>query len=265
MNASVDRTYNALWPRSFLTTLEAVEDGAHLTWLGGAGFALKTPTSLVWIDPFFGPSPSERALRMIANPVDPRFIRRADAVLSSHDYTDHCEQATLVPIAKNTRVRLIRPAFLVDKTTEFGRGERVEQAWSGETLRLAEDLPLTICPCNGFSEPYAVSFLSNLPGSPVYYGADGFHADFLKEPDSRETVDVAILAYGRKLGRDVAQVLRSAPGLNARTLILMHWDIWTDFRADPAELVIAAKESVPQFDIAVLTLGKRYTLGVDYA
>ena len=64
---------------------------------------------------------------------------------------------------------------------------------------------------------------------------------------------------------DAAEVLRCASALDARTVIPMHWDIWKDFRADPADLVAAARVSAPHLSVEVLTLGDRYPLGDRHA
>lgn len=257
---SVD--YAAQWPLSFLRRIESPGGGrAELWWLGGAGFALKTAASLVWIDPFFGPSPSENAVRMIASPVDPRWIRRADAVFSSHDHEDHCEGRTLLPISKNTPAKFVGPRSSVAKMRTFGLPEgRTRMVAAGDVVRVASDLTAHVLPCDDPHEPHAVSLLFEVGHRNVYFGADGFFTEELREIGSRWAIDVAILNFGKELYMSADEVLQCAQALRAKTVIPMHWDIWKAYRGHPADLEELAAEEMPDLEIATLSLGDTFGL-----
>ena len=75
----------------------------QLWWLGGAGFAFKTATGRVlFLDPYLSDS-VERLhgfKRMVPPPLLPDDVR-CDAVLCTHDHTDHLDPDTVPAIARN--------------------------------------------------------------------------------------------------------------------------------------------------------------------
>lgn len=257
------KDYKAQWPVSFLRQIESPGegDGAKLWWLGGAGFALKTAASLVWIDPFFGPSPSEKAIRMIASPVDPRWIRRANAVFSSHDHEDHCEERTLLPVSENTPATFVGPRSSIAKMRAFGVPEdKARTVAVGDVVRVAKDLTARVLPCNDPQEPLAVSFLFEVENLNVYFGADGFFTEELRNIGLRWDIDVAILNFGRELYMSADEVIRCARALKPKTVIPMHWDIWKAYRGSPDELECLAAEEMPDLEVVTLSLGDKFRL-----
>ena len=79
------------------------KDTVGLWWLGGAGFAFKTPEGKVLIlDPYLSES-VERLhgfKRMCLTPLAPEDAR-CDAVICTHDHTDHLDPDTISVIARN--------------------------------------------------------------------------------------------------------------------------------------------------------------------
>lgn len=87
------------WGRLLLDEIEGcgVEEREAGMWsLGGASFAVKTRASALH-RPFLRRLP-RKWLRMVAVPLDPRDVRMATAVLSTHERTDRCHRDTVVSV-----------------------------------------------------------------------------------------------------------------------------------------------------------------------
>ena len=95
-------TPSCYWPQDFLDEVEseAVQDGIMVWSVGGQSLILRTPSAMIYIDPFFGTIPEYR--RSIAIPINPNNVRLADLLLSTHKHVDHCHEESIVPIATNT-------------------------------------------------------------------------------------------------------------------------------------------------------------------
>ncbi|PSP41637.1 MBL fold metallo-hydrolase, partial [Halobacteriales archaeon QH_10_70_21] len=69
---------------------DADPDGVRLWYLGCNGVTLKAADgTTVLIDPYLGTGDPPRTVRMIPVPFDPADVEAADAVLATHEHTDH--------------------------------------------------------------------------------------------------------------------------------------------------------------------------------
>src|ERR671937_1827158 len=89
-----------------------VSSGLRLWWLGGPSYAIRSPRTLVYVDPYHS---GERAddpqgfVRAIPNHFFPQTVTRADLVISTHDHVDHCDPDTLRPLCARTAAHFISP------------------------------------------------------------------------------------------------------------------------------------------------------------
>src|ERR1700686_5105162 len=81
-----------------------LKNDALTVWrLGGAGVAIRSGPALIYIDPYLvRPKRDSGSHRAIPVPFYPEMISKADAVLSTHEHDDHCNERTLMSIQKNT-------------------------------------------------------------------------------------------------------------------------------------------------------------------
>ena len=111
------------WGRVLVDEIEGAVVPAGELWvwpLGGPSLAVRSAGATAYIDPYTGSPDSGEWLRMVAVPYDAEDLRQADAVLSTHDHDDHCHEATLAPIVRNTDARLIGPSSSAKKMRGFG-------------------------------------------------------------------------------------------------------------------------------------------------
>ncbi|MFB6177221.1 MAG: MBL fold metallo-hydrolase, partial [Halobaculum sp.] len=82
---------------------DADPEGLALWYLGCNGFAVKASDgTTLWIDPYLGTGDPPRTVRMVPVPFHPRDVSDTDAVLATHEHTDHVHGPSQAPILAET-------------------------------------------------------------------------------------------------------------------------------------------------------------------
>jgi len=229
-----------------VAALEAypVTEGLRLWWFGGPSYAIKSAESIVYIDPYHSGPREDNAhgfIRAIDNYLLPEDIHRADLVLSTHDHSDHCDPATLEPIAAQTDALF---AFAPSSAALIG-GARMPsdriRAMTPGTVLIHRDIRLTAYPCQDWSDPGAVTFVLEAAGETVFIGGDTLFFEGLAEIGKTHHIDLAVmaLAHNRRdlidaeLYLDPQSFAKAALALGARRTLPIHWDIWRAWVEDP--------------------------------
>lgn len=254
------------WGRLLLQEIEetSVAEGSLVLWsLGGAGLAVKTQSSTLFIDPYFGSSASSDWLRMIAIPIDPWEIVDCDILLSTHEHEDHCEKATVQAIAERTRARFIGPESSCRRFLTWGvKDSRITSLKPGESFSL-KDITVTAWFANDPDSESAISYIIRSGNTTLFHGGDSKFSESFSKIGEQGGVDIAVLALGRnprghKYYMNACDVVEAARDLGASKLIPVHWDIWRRTREEP-ELVkdIAQRWALP-LEVVILRLGDKY-------
>ena len=81
----------------------ATPDGLAIWYLGCNGFIVKSSGgTTVFIDPYLGTGDPPRTVRMVPVPFNPEDITECDAVLGTHEHTDHVHGPSQAPILAGT-------------------------------------------------------------------------------------------------------------------------------------------------------------------
>lgn len=251
---------------------EEINDSKELMtiWsLGGAGCAVRIERRIIYIDPFLSPQELSRPFhRAIPVPFPPEQIRKATAVVSTHEHRDHCEERTVKAFQKNTDATFVGPVSCVKKALEWGYDpSRVVTMRPNEQHNLTQKLSILSFRSN---DPYAESALTYLVRTSrgnVFHSGDTNYFEGLREIGSRHRVAVALLNFGKQIPTpekpyymSADDVAAAARDLNAGVVIPIHWDLWVEAKDDPHVIESKLKMRSPTSRLRILNVGERFDL-----
>ena len=267
--------------------VRAIEDADPETvavwYLGCNGFVLKASDgTTVWIDPYVGLGDPPRTVRMIPVPFDPEDVEEADAVLATHEHTDHVHGPSQAPILANTGADFYGPDASVEKAQD-------EETWAenwgvdadqftvveaGQTLEIG-GLTVHIEPANDSDAEHPVSYLFEHGGQTVFHGGDTKPSEEFDRLGSEYDIDLGILAFGTvgqildketrepkrtRWYNDENQVIEAAAALQLDRLLPSHWDMWRGLTSDPKVLHHHAKSFEHPKTLDIVEIGDRVDL-----
>ena len=232
-------------------------------------------------------------LRNSVFPLDPFAIRNVDAILATHDHNDHIDVNVAAAVLANCdpSVPFVGPEACVKLWTSWGVPEkRCVTVKPGDVLKIKDveivalesfdRTALITAPADqGLSgrlpqdmDAKAVNYLFNTPGGSLYHSGDSHYSNHYAKHGNDYRIDVALGSYGEN-PRGVTDkmtsvdILRMAECLNAKVVIPFHHDIWTNFQADPMEIVALWKMRKDRlaygFTPFVWQVGGKFTWPVD--
>ena len=97
-----------------------------------------------------------------------------------------------------------------------------------------------ICPTD--MDDKAVNFIIKTPGGTIYHSGDSHYSIYFAKHGKDYDIDVALGSYGENpVGiadkMTSVDILRMAEALRCKVVIPIHHDVWTNFMADPAEIL----------------------------
>jgi len=249
----------AYWNDTFREEYEgmSVDQGILIWAFSGACFVVRTPKTVLFLDPYFGGDPVESApfaYRTTQIPLDPTKITRADAVLISHEHYDHCHEQTLEPMARNTSAEFYGPASAVKEMHSYDMPkDRVHEVKAGDRLEF-NDIKVTVWPSYDKDEPQAIAYLLESGGIKVFFNGDGADGPAFDEV-AKANIDIAMLAFGRTWYMDEARMLAAAKRLRPKLLLPFHWELWRAHTGNPMELGRLIEREKPQLEVRLLQVG----------
>ncbi|MCL3986615.1 L-ascorbate 6-phosphate lactonase [Limosilactobacillus fermentum] len=205
--------------------------------------------------------PNLRAQPMVINPFA---IKNLDVYLCTHFHHDHIDKNVAAAILQNVKqpVPFIGPQYVVDQWLEWGvPKDRCRVVKPGDKLTI-KDLEITVTdsfdrsalisdpnrqvqpPMNVVPDDMdkrAVNYVIKTDAGTIYDAADSHYSAYFAKHGQDFDVDVAIVAYGdNPVGiqdkMTSIDVLRTAEDLEAKVVIPMHWDVWSNMLGDPGEV-----------------------------
>jgi L-ascorbate 6-phosphate lactonase len=235
---------------------------AALTWIGQAGFLLRTPATRLAVDPFLSDHPDRR----FPSPVGVDDLAGTELVLATHEHLDHLDSPALVALLeRDDRTRVVVPAPVVPVATEAGLpGDRLVAARPGEPVAAGD---VTVHPVPALHGVHvADAYTHGLPGDGGQVRYLGYvletpagrlyHAgDTVRWPGQAELlrglgVEVALLPInGRDARREALELARDAA---VPTFVPMHYDLMEGNLGDVDELGRLAPSLYPDGRVVVL-------------
>ncbi|MFC7203461.1 MBL fold metallo-hydrolase [Haloferax namakaokahaiae] len=265
----------------------AVEDADPETvaiwYLGCNGFVLKgSEGTTVYIDPYVGLGDPPRTIRMIPVPFDPADVTEADAVLATHEHTDHVHGPSQAPILENTGATYVGPddslevalddeAWLDDYDLSEDQFEEVSE---GDTIEIGE-FTVHVEPAYDPDATHPVSYVFEHESGTFFHGGDTKPADEFADIGERYDIDLGVLAFGTigniadkqtgdpvrtKWYSDENQIVEAASDLQLDRLLPSHWDMWKGMTSDPKILHHHAKSFEFPASLELVEIGDRVEL-----
>ena len=192
---------------------------------------------------------------------DPFAVTQLDAVLSTHIHQDHIDPFFAAAVLKNCApdVPFIGPQGCADIWMKWGvPAKRIEVVRPGQTVTIGdveivvlESFDRTVLVTAG--EPLqgtvptmddkAVNYLFKTPGGNLYHSGDSHYSIRFAKHGKEHKIDVALGSYGENpVGNQdkmtSVDILRMAEALGTKVVIPFHHDVWTNFKADPLEILL---------------------------
>lgn len=262
---------------------DAEPDTVAAWYLGCNGFVLKgREGTTLWIDPYVGLGDPPRTIRMIPVPFDPSDVEAADAVLATHEHTDHVHGPSQAPILAETGARFFAP----DDSLAVARGE---EGWT-ERWGVADDQFVEVTEGDSFEvgefaidvvevfDPDAthpVGYVVEHDAGTFFHGGDTKPSDGFESLGRRYDVDLGVLAFGsvgtipdKETGdptrtrwySDENEIVEAANDLRIDRLIPSHWDMWKGLTADPTALHEHARSFEYPRELRIVEIGDRIDL-----
>jgi len=275
-------TIESDWGDWLLEDIAEVDpDGVDLWYLGCNGFVLKSADgTTVFIDPYLGLGDPPRTVRMIPVPFDPEDVTEADAVLATHEHSDHVHGESQAPILERTGATFYGPDASVAVTEEedwTGRwdvsDDQIVEIEEDDTFKIGE-LMITVRPANDPDADHPVAYVIEHEAGTFVHGGDARPGEF-EETGEEYDVDLAALAFGstgmipdkqtREPKRttwynDENMLVEAANELQVDRLVPTHWDMWKGLSADPTVVHRHANSFEYPETISVVEIGDRFSL-----
>ena len=193
---------------------------------------------------------------------DPFEVTTVDAVLSTHYHNDHIDPYFASAVIKNcsSDVPFIGPLKSVEKWLSYGVSkDRCIIVKPGDVVKVKDceivvldsfdrtclvtnDEEVSgICPSD--MDEKAVNYLIKTPAGSVYHSGDSHYSVYYAKHGKDHQIDVALGSYGENpIGNQdkmtSVDILRMAEALQTKVVIPFHYDVWTNFKADPLEILM---------------------------
>ncbi|MFC7045698.1 MBL fold metallo-hydrolase [Halobacteriaceae archaeon GCM10025711] len=263
---------------------DASPDGVALWYLGCNGFVLKgAEGTTLFVDPYLGTGDPPRTVRMVPVPFDPADVVEANAVLATHEHTDHVHGPSQAPILANTGATFYAPDVSVAKA-------RDDEAWTenwdvdadqlatvaeGDVVEIGE-FTVHVEPANDPDAEHPVSYVVEHDAGTFFHGGDARPGDAFADVGERYDVDLGALAFGTvgmipdkqtrepkrtRWYNDENQVIEAAAALRLDRLLPTHWDMWKGLTADPTALHDHLRSFAYPRGLEIVEIGDRVDLG----
>ncbi|HET9662386.1 MAG TPA: MBL fold metallo-hydrolase [Thermomicrobiales bacterium] len=257
--------------RAFLQRVRraTVASGALALWyIGGAGYIARTTGATLLIDPFLGPSnPPDwmRAIPPAFAPDDLDALGSVDAVLITHEHSDHADPVALAAIAALPEIPVLGTPAAIEVATRAGLDAGRAIVFPPESSRPIGDLTVTAAPMHDPTAQSANGYLLETGETTLLLCGDSLYFSGFLEIGRRWALDAICLTVGANppgmtvyMGEsDVARATRDS---GAASVIVQHYDLWQGLTLDPERVRTVCRWYAPDTKVIPARFQRRITL-----
>ena len=271
------------WGDWLVREIESAEpDGVSVWYLGCNGLVLKADDgTTLYVDPYFDTGDPPRTVRMIPVPMDPADVTAADAILATHEHTDHVHGPSQAPIVANTDAVFYGADASVAKTEDEGwieqwdlGADRFVTVAEGETFDVGS-FTVHVEPAHDPDAVHPVTYVIEHAAGTLLHPGDSKPDPSLAAVGERHDVDLGVAAFGstgtipdKATGEptrttwyaDADGAIELANLFKLERLMPTHWDMWRGLTADPTSLFDHARSREYPRDLAIVEVGDRVEL-----
>ncbi|GAD52961.1 putative Zn-dependent hydrolase [Halarchaeum acidiphilum MH1-52-1] len=261
---------------------DADPDGVDAWYLGCNGFVLKASDgTTVFVDPYLGTGDPPRTIRMIPVPLDPTDVEAADAVLATHEHSDHVDGPSQAPILETTGATFYGPDASIDVVEEeewpvnYGvADDQFAEVTEGDTLDVGS-FTVHVVETNDPDAEHPVGYVFEHDAGTFFHAGDSRPSDTFADLGERFDIDAGALAFGTvgtipdketrepkrtRWYNDENQIVECARDLELDRLVPTHYDMWKGLTADPTVLHHHAKSFEHPAELELVEIGDRFSL-----
>jgi phosphoglycerate dehydrogenase-like enzyme/L-ascorbate metabolism protein UlaG (beta-lactamase superfamily) len=258
----------------------------ELTWLGQAGFAIKSNSKTIIIDPYLSDFLSKKYkgsifphVRLMEPPISPESIKNIDYVFSTHPHTDHLDPETISSISKNNpECKFVVPNSEIEEAIKRGaKEENIIGANIDKKILLGEKISVIPIPaaheCFKINEKGEHSFLGyifKIGNITLYHSGDCIPYEGLPEKLKSYKVEVALLPIN---GRDdyrrqnniagnftISETLELCKKTGIKTLFVHHFGMFAYNTVEKRELKLLKNQSSKEIEIIIPDIKRSYQI-----
>jgi L-ascorbate 6-phosphate lactonase len=237
---------------------------ARIWGLSGAGFAIRYGNDIIYIDPWLVLDPKRTTHRTFPVPFAPEKVRKANAVISTHEHEDHCSVATVRGIVNSAGAEFLGPKSAVSKVVSGGLPvSKTRIIFPGSFERISPSLGVRAFEAQDPYEPLAVMVMIETPRGNILHSGDTWYFPGFGEIGQKYEVEVALLNYGKQIPTpekpyymNPRKLVLAAKDLHPKIVVPIHWNLWEETREDPSPIKPLLKAELPQSELRIVDGGE---------
>lgn len=247
---------HSTWGDWFVEAVEGSEpDGASVWYLGCNSVILRSSSTTVYIDPYFGDGDPPTLVRMIPVPLDPADATACNAVLVTHEHIDHIHPPSYGPLVEDLGAALYAPLASYEQPDYDGPlrapANRRHVVAVGDTFDVG-DFTVHVREANDPDAIEPVSYVVEHDAGTFFHPGDSRPAPAFADIGETFDLDLGVLAVGSvgnivdatdgiprvtRWYMDENEAIEAANALKLDRLLPSHWDMWKGVGTDPKALV----------------------------